>query len=61
MKTELKRQIIAYNKNIKEQKKKSTDLDLLVSAIANLPAGQLKKVLSDDIVRILAKYGVVME
>ena len=33
----------------------------VASAIALLPPGQIKKVLSEDIIQILAKYGVVIE
>ena len=42
------------------QKVKSDDLDGIVTAMAQLPPGQLKKVLSDDFVAVLAKYGVVL-
>ena len=42
------------------QKVKSDDLDVIVTAMAQLPPGQLKKVLSDDVVAVLAKYGVVL-
>lgn len=40
---------------------KSNDLDVIVSAMANLPPGQLKKVLSDDVVAVLNKYGVALD
>lgn len=40
---------------------KSDDLDVIVTAMAKLPPGQLKKVLSDDVVAVLEKYGVTME
>ena len=33
----------------------------IAASIAKLPPGQLKKVLTDDIIAILAKYGVVIE
>lgn len=42
------------------QKVKSDDLDVIVTAMAQLPPGQLKKVLSDDVIAVLAKYGVVL-
>lgn len=57
MRDELKRKIIAYNKAVKEKANKATDLDVLVSAIMKLPFGQLKKVLSDEVKAVLAKYG----
>lgn len=36
------------------------DMRAIAASIAKLPPGQLKKVLTDDIIAILAKYGVVM-
>lgn len=40
---------------------KAGDLDVIVAALAQLPPGQLKKVLTDDVCAMLEKYGVVME
>lgn len=37
------------------------DMRAIAASIAKLPPGQLKKVLTDDIIAILAKYGVVIE
>lgn len=39
----------------------SADMQTIAAAMAQLPRGQLKKVLTHDIVDILAKYGVVIE
>ena len=39
----------------------AADIRAMVKAFANLPPGQLKKVLTEDILAILAKYGVLME
>ena len=36
------------------------DMRAMAAAIGKLPPGQLKKVLTDDIIAILAKYGVVI-
>lgn len=58
MKPELKAKILAYNKSVKEKGEKATDLDVIVAALAKLPPGQLKKVLSDDVIAVLNKYGV---
>ena len=41
----------------KEVRIKSEDMDTLISAIMKLPYGQLKKVLSDEVLEVLAKYG----
>ena len=37
------------------------DMQAIAAAMAKLPHGQLKKVLTQDIIDILAKYGVVIE
>ena len=58
MKKELRDQILAYNKTVKEKAEKASDLDIIVSALAKLPPGQLKKVLTDDVVAVLKKYGI---
>lgn len=36
------------------------DMRAIAASIAKLPPGQLKKVLTEDIIAILAKYGVVI-
>ncbi len=36
------------------------DMRTMAEALGKLPPGQLKKVLTEDILAILAKYGVVM-
>ena len=58
MKPELRSRIIAFNKSVKEKGDKATDLDVLIAKIMELPPGQLKKVLSEDVMEILRKYGV---
>ena len=57
MKPELKAKILAYNKAIKEKGEKATDLDVIVSEIMKLPYGQLKKVLTEEVMAVLKKYG----
>ena len=61
MRKELRAKIIAYNKQAKERADKATDLDIIVAEILKLPYGLLKKVLTQDVIDILAKYGVVIE
>ena len=61
MKPELRAKIIAYNKAAAEKSEKVSDLDVVVSAMAKLPPGQLKKVLTDDVIAVLEKYGVTLE
>ena len=36
------------------------DMQAIVAAFAKLPKGQLKKVLTEEIIDILVKYGVVI-
>lgn len=36
---------------------KANDLDIIVSEIMKLPYGQLKKVLTPEVVEVLKKYG----
>ncbi len=57
MKKELREKILAYNKSVKEKGEKATDLDIIVSEIMKLPYGQLKKVLTDEVIAVLDKYG----
>ena len=54
---ELRDRIIAYNKMAKERAEKAEDMDIIVAALIKLPPGQLKKVLTDDVLAVLAKYG----
>ena len=54
---ELRAKVIAFNKTAAQRKEKADDLDTLVAAIMKLPYGQLKKVLTDDVLTVLAKYG----
>lgn len=61
MKPELREKILAYNRGVAEKTEKAQDLDVIVSAIMKLPPGQLKKVLTDDVLAVLAKYGVELD
>ena len=57
MKKELREKIYAFNRNRAENDEKATDLDIIVSQIMQLPYGQLKKVLTDEVLAVLEKYG----
>lgn len=61
MKPELRQKIIAYNKSVAEKAEKASDLDIIVSEIMKLPSGQLKKVLTDEVIAVLEKYGITFE
>ena len=47
----------AIKAKILEQKEKATDMDIMVNAISKLPYGQLKKVLTEEVLAVLSKYG----
>ena len=57
MNKELRARIYAYNRVIAEKKEKASDLDILIGEIMKLPYGQLKKVLTDEVLEVLKKYG----
>ena len=61
MKPELKAKIIAYNKWVQEKGEKAADLDVILSEIRKLPPGQLKKVLTENVIAVLDKYGLKID
>lgn len=58
MRPELRKRIIAYNQAVAADAACAADMRAIAAAIAQLPPGQLKKVLTDDVLAVLAKYGV---
>lgn len=57
MDKELKEKILAFNRLAKERSEKASDMDVLVAELLKLPPGQLKKVLTEPVLDVLAKYG----
>lgn len=57
MHKELKERILAFNRTAKERAEKAEDMDILMRELLKLPLGQLKKVLTPDILAVLSKYG----
>lgn len=53
----MKDKIDIIKQSFAEKKEKASDLDVIVSQIMTLPYGQLKKVLTDDVMAVLVKYG----
>lgn len=47
----------ALKANIADKKTEANDLDVIVTEIMKLPYGQLKKVLTDEVMMVLEKYG----
>ena len=58
MREELREKILAYNRAAAQRQEKADDMDVLMQAFLRLPAGQLKKILTEDVMAVLAKYGV---
>lgn len=52
-----RKELNAMKAKIAEKKDKANDLDIIVSQIMELPHGQLKKVLTDEVLAVLEKYG----
>ena len=57
MKQELREKIIAYNRAAAARQAKADDMDVMMAALAKLPYGQLKHILTDEVLSVLAKYG----
>ena len=57
----MKEKINVIRQTFAEKKEKATDLDIIVSQIMTLPYGQLKKVLTDEVMAVLEKYGYTEE
>lgn len=57
----MKEKISVIKQSFSEKKEKANDLDIIVSEIMKLPYGQLKKVLTDEVIAVLEKYGYTKE
>lgn len=55
---ERKAKIFAYNRQRAADSSAAADMHRIAEEIERLPKGQLKKVLSDEVVEILSRYGV---
>lgn len=58
MKPELREKIIAYNRAQAGRREKADDLGIVVAAMMTLPWGQIKKLLTEDVIAVFEKYGV---
>lgn len=54
---DMKEKIRIIEQMLSEKKEKADDLDIIVNQVMKLPYGQLKKVLTDEVMEVLAKYG----
>ena len=57
----MKEKIRVIRQTFSEKNEKATDLDIIVSQIMKLPYGQLKKVLTPEVLAVLKKYGYTEE
>lgn len=53
-----KKRAFEYNRKLAEEREAAADMQTVAEHLAKLPPGQLKKILDDDMLAILAKYGV---
>ena len=56
MKAELRERILAYNRAMAQRKEKAEDMDVIATALLALPPGQLKKLLTPEVLAVLDKY-----
>ena len=61
MKPELRARIIAYNRKAAQQAEMAGDLEVIVAQFRKLPPGQLKTVLTKEVLLVLSKYGIRLE
>ena len=61
MKPELRERIIAYNQKVSADAAAAADMRTIAAAMKNMPHGQLKKVLSENVIAVMKKYGVELE
>lgn len=52
-----RKELDALKAQISEKKEKASDLDVIVAEVMKLHYGQLKKLLTDEVLAVLAKYG----
>lgn len=53
-----KKRAFEYNKKLAQKREAVADMQTVAEHLAQLPPGQLKKILDEDVLAILAKYGV---
>lgn len=58
MNSELNIKVEAAIKSFTEKKEKASDMDVIIKALKKLPPGQLKKVLTDEVLDVLKKYDI---
>lgn len=56
-----RKELNALKDKAMNRKEKASDMDVLITAMLKMPHGQLKKVLTDDVLTVLKKYGYTEE
>lgn len=56
-----KTKVLEFNRKRLVEGEKASDMDVLMTEITKLPPGQLKKVLTDEVLAVLKKYGYVTD
>lgn len=56
MRQELREKIYAYNRRLAQEASMAQDMQVVVAELLKLPPGQLKKVLTPEVIEILDKY-----
>lgn len=56
MKPELREKIYAYNRRLAQEASMAQDMRVVAAELLKLPPGQLKKVLTPEVIAILDKY-----
>lgn len=54
---DMKEKISVIKRVLSEKKEKANDLDIIITQLMTLPYGQLKKVLTEEVMAVLEKYG----
>lgn len=53
-----KKRAFEYNQRLAQEREAAADMQTIADRLEQLPPGQLKKILDEDVLAILAKYGV---
>lgn len=51
----------SLKEKLDEREARASDMDVILGKIAQLPHGQLKHLLDDEFLAVLAKYGIALE
>ena len=55
---DMKEKVAMIRTAFQDKKEKASDLEIVVNEVMKLPYGQLKKVLTAEVLAVLEKYGV---